>query len=213
MIERDSKGYSRHATKHLIFHSLKYTEHLHICLFFCFPFLCMHLVLQWTHFEEVNYILHLLYFMINPSQPHFIGRQGGLMVNWEILFQSHLLFSWIPPSCEATETATCVFTINDKASLSLSISVYWPYSPQRLCVYVQGLCKHMYVGLETLPLVNVTQPRGKETFPVFLPRFSRTLMTMESLEACFCPQRLYWTRNYCILIGWTQCCNSIEAGL
>lgn len=78
----------------------------------------------------------------------------------------------------------------------------WPTTVHRGSVCTCRLCVNMRVCLRNLPLVNVTQPLGKETFPPFYSRWPRHLW--KSLR-CFWAQGHYWTR-------WTQSCKSIETG-
>lgn len=65
----------------------------------------------------------------------------------------------------STEAATCVTHLHRPEHIRV---LSWPSPVHRGCVYVLALCKHACDW--NLPLVNVTQPCGKDTFPVLYSR-------------------------------------------
>lgn len=141
--------------------------------------------------------------MISPSLPHFTGRQDALVVNWRIRFQDfNLIFSSLESRPAARpqrqQHVSHVFTpVPEHFYLPP-----WPTTVHRGSVCTCRLCVNMRVCLRNLPLVNVTQPLGKETFPPF---YSRWPWHLWKTLRCFWAQGHYCTR-------WTQSSKLIETG-
>lgn len=141
---------------------------------------------------------------MSSSNPCFTGQQDALMVN-----PGQSLESLPAARPQKQQHVSYVFTPSPCAFLCCILTQY---------VCTCRLCVNTHVCLWNLPLVNVTQPRGKETFPAFHSCFlffsPRTLITTNSLRGLkmFLSTETLLNHYYCILIGLTQSCNSIQTG-